>query len=151
MTQINFSENIDFLCTKLLQVKYQVEITHRYQIYLKYLKLKDFLTITEFKFTIDEVVKRMTIHKNSTKKEIQRIKNDKISNELYEDIHLKFISEDESDVDSIFRRIMETEKFICVKLNNHSENFKQIENKNSFKIINKWCIFHRVKSHDDNE
>ncbi|KAG0441269.1 hypothetical protein DMUE_1174 [Dictyocoela muelleri] len=151
MKYLNFSESIDIMFTKLLQVKYPVEITQRYQSYIRDLKLKDFLTITEFKFTIDEVVNRITIHKNYTKKEILRITNDTILNGLNEDIHLKFISEGLSDIDLIFRRIMETKKFICIKFNNHSENFKQIENKNIFKIRNKACKFHRVKSHDDNE
>ncbi|KAG0435671.1 hypothetical protein DMUE_4605, partial [Dictyocoela muelleri] len=151
LTHINFSENINTMFTKLLQIKYPVETTHRYQNYLRDLKLKNFLTINEFKFTIDEVVKRMTIHKNYTKKEIQRITNDTILNGLNEDILLKFISEGVLDVESIFRRIMETEKFICEKPNNHSENFERKVNKNSLKIKNKWCNYHRVKSHNDKE
>ncbi|KAG0435282.1 Transposon Tf2-6 polyprotein, partial [Dictyocoela muelleri] len=148
---INSYEDIDKIFSTLLQHKYQTETMQRYQNYLREIKLKNFLTINEFKFAIDEVIKRITIHRNYTKREIQRLYKDTFLKGINEDIHLKFISDGICDVENIFNRIMETEKFIYGNpIYSQGINVKK-ENKFRIKPKNKWCRLHRVKSHDDKE
>ncbi|KAG0435716.1 hypothetical protein DMUE_4577 [Dictyocoela muelleri] len=123
---VGSSDNLDNIFTKLLQMKYPIETSQHFTNYLKGLKMKNFYTIKEFKFAIDEIIKRITLHKDYTRKEIQRLVDDDIINGIEISIILKFISEGISDTQTIFDRINKTEKFIISKceVSNEILNYK---------------------------
>ncbi|KAG0435475.1 Retrovirus-related Pol polyprotein from transposon 17.6, partial [Dictyocoela muelleri] len=144
---IKSNNDIDSIFMNLLQHKYPITSNNRYNNYLKNLKLKNFYTIEQFKFAIDETVKRMTIHKGYTKKEILRIKNEALISVIDENVLLKLALDGITEPDKVYERINDFEKFLLSKIKD-IKSMNKIEQK---KVKNKWCDLHKSKSHSNDQ
>ncbi|KAG0441539.1 hypothetical protein DMUE_0980 [Dictyocoela muelleri] len=88
---------------------------YRYSQYLRNIKLKDFYFVDDYKLAVEEVIKRIEIHKAYTQKESTRIYEEAFLYGIENKKSSKFISEGISDVSAIYERITETGKYIISK------------------------------------
>ncbi|KAG0436897.1 hypothetical protein DMUE_3984, partial [Dictyocoela muelleri] len=107
--------------------------------------------VTDYNFAINETIKRLAIHDKYSKREIERIEEDAFMNGIDRRILFKFMSEDLTSPNLILSRIAETEKYILSNIKN-SENVN-VHNlyRNTNEVKEKWCKFHKVKTHDNDE
>ncbi|KAG0439588.1 hypothetical protein DMUE_2327 [Dictyocoela muelleri] len=148
---VKSDDDIEIVFTKILKHKYPENLNIRYNRYLQNLKLKNFQTIEQFKYAIDETIKRISIHKNYSKKEILRITNETFINGIDEKVLLKIIADGITEPEKIFERINEVEKFILSRTNTNIHKEKFPVQKINSKYNKKWCKFHQSKTHNDDE
>ncbi|KAG0429266.1 hypothetical protein DMUE_5752, partial [Dictyocoela muelleri] len=138
--------NIEKAFKELLLVKYPIQSNFRYQRFLKGLKLENFYSVSNYKYAIDEVLKRMKIHKGYSKLEFKRLSEEFFIDGIPDNILTKFISEGQKNYSQIFERISDTEMFILSRIApNGTEKLLETQHDK------KWCKYHKSITHNDKD
>ncbi|KAG0435490.1 Transposon Tf2-6 polyprotein, partial [Dictyocoela muelleri] len=143
---IENSSDLEKAFKEILIAKYPTQTNFRYKRFLKNLKLNNFYSVINYKYAIDETLKRMKIHKGYSKLELKRLSEESFIDGIPDNILTKFISEGQKTYSQIFERISDTETFI-ISRNCSNEIYKiKDSQKNTM-----WCKYHKSITHDDKD
>ncbi|KAG0436291.1 hypothetical protein DMUE_4294 [Dictyocoela muelleri] len=135
----------------MLKRKYALSSTHRFTQHLREIKLKDYVTVHEYEFEIDDTIKRVQIHKKYSQNELKRIHDDSFLCGIENLILTKFISDGISDAMTVFERIFKTEKFIISKIPKKNEKHTRHEFPKQHNTSKRYCLLHKTRTHSNEE